>query len=262
MIALLAGASIGVASTLGVVLLHRYARGSKELGSDGDHATFRTLHLASQAASHLRRGLDNDEVDRATGRFCHNISSGLPAECLAVGGGSRVEGIIKTFDRIRLYDAGNFNASAAGARGFVIPKEIVNGQFPSWGNPMSEMVVQALAYLAGRPSFDQPASMARDGVLNLPVNVAPRDPLSNSSIDAASGLTRGSLYGKGICRPMHLLAISSGSVSFDAPGSSDGDTYSSADYFLRANGQSRSLADWTDMVGDASREGADSGQLG
>lgn len=199
-------------------------------------------------------GSVNDEVDRATGRFCHNISSGLPAECLAVGGGSRVEGIIKTFDRIRLYDAGNFNASAAGARGFVIPKEIVNGQFPSWGNPMSEMVVQALAYFAGRPSFDQPASMARDGVLNLPVNVAPRDPLSNSSIDAASGLTRGSLYGKGICRPMHLLAISSGSVSFDAPGSSDGDTYSSADYFLRANGQSRSLADWTDMVGDASRE--------
>lgn len=199
-------------------------------------------------------GSVNDEVERATGRFCHNIASGLPAECLASGGGARVEGIIKTFDRIRLYDAGNFNASAAGSSGFVIPKEIVNGQFPSWGNPMSEMVVQALAYFAGRPSFDQPTSMARDGVLNLPVNVAPRDPLSNSSTDAASGLTRGSLYGNGICRPMHLLAISSGSVSFDAPGGADGDTYDSADYFLRANGQSRNLAAWTDLVGGASAE--------
>ncbi len=199
-------------------------------------------------------GSVNDEVDRASGRFCHNIASGLPAECSTAGGRLREEGIIKTFDRIQLFDAGDFNASASGTSGFVIPKEIVNGQFPSWGNPMSEMVVQALAYFAGRPTFDQPSSMERDSKLKLPVNVTPRDPLSNASRDTASGLTRGSLYGKGICRPMHMLAISSGSVSFDAPGGSDGDTYGSADYFLRANGQARSLAGWTDMVGDASRE--------
>lgn len=199
-------------------------------------------------------GSVNDEVDRASGRFCHNITSGLPAECLRADGTRREEGIIKTFDRIRLFDAGDFNASATETDGFVIPKELVNGQFPSWGNPMSEMVVQALAYFAGRPTFDQPSTMSRDSALNLPVNVTPRDPLSNASRDTASGLTRGSLYGKGICRPMHLLAISSGSVSFDAPGSADGDTYGSADYFLRANGLSKSLAGWTDMVGDASRE--------
>ena len=82
LIALLAGASIGVASTLGVVLLHRYARGSKELGSDGDHATFRTLHLASQAASYLRRGLDNDEVDRAA----RHLRTLLGCDVLAIVG--------------------------------------------------------------------------------------------------------------------------------------------------------------------------------
>lgn len=199
-------------------------------------------------------GSVNDEIDRATGRFCHNIASGLPAECVKADGTRREEGIVKTFDRIRLYDAGNFNASAAGTGGYVIPGELVNGQFPSWGNPMSEMVVQALAYFAGRPTFDQPASMARDSGLGLPVNVAPRDPLSNASRDAASGQTRGSLYGKGICRPMHVLAISSGSVSFDALDGSDGDAYGSADHFLRANGQSRNLAAWTDLIGDADHE--------
>lgn len=65
LIALLAGSAIGVVLTLGVLLAWRYARGSRELGSDGEHATYRTLHLASQAAENLRGGLDAEEVSRA-----------------------------------------------------------------------------------------------------------------------------------------------------------------------------------------------------
>ena len=65
LIALLSGSAIGVVLTLGVLLAWRYARGSRELGSDGEHATYRTLHLASQAAENLRAGLDGDEVSRA-----------------------------------------------------------------------------------------------------------------------------------------------------------------------------------------------------
>lgn len=65
LIALLSGSAIGVVLTIGVLVAWRYARGSRELGSDGEHATYRTLHLASQAAENLRGGLDAEEVSRA-----------------------------------------------------------------------------------------------------------------------------------------------------------------------------------------------------
>lgn len=199
-------------------------------------------------------GSINDEIDRKTGRFCHNIASSRPAECVQANGTLRAEGIIKSFDRIRLYDAGAYNQTAANTDGFVIPREITNGQFASWGNPMSEMVVQALAYFAGKSDLLQPSSVSRDSAVGLPVNVAPIDPLKNSSLDTATQQPRGTLYGKGICRPMHVLAISSGSVSFDAPGGADGDVYGVASYFLNANGQSDTLDRLTDTIGDANHE--------
>lgn len=65
LIAMLAGIAIGVVLTLAVLFLWRYARGSHELGNDGEHATYRTLHLASRAAEHLRHGLDDGGVSRA-----------------------------------------------------------------------------------------------------------------------------------------------------------------------------------------------------
>jgi two-component system LytT family sensor kinase len=61
----LVGVLIGTLVTLAVWSVWRYTRGSRELGSDGEQATFRTLHLASRAAEHLRRGLEDDQVSRA-----------------------------------------------------------------------------------------------------------------------------------------------------------------------------------------------------
>ncbi|KLN36487.1 sensor histidine kinase [Cellulosimicrobium cellulans] len=75
-----AGLAVGVLLTLGLVLAWRLARGSRELGSDSDRATFRTLHLASRAATHLRGGLDGDDV----GRAARSLRQLLGAEALAV----------------------------------------------------------------------------------------------------------------------------------------------------------------------------------
>lgn len=88
LIALLSGSAIGVVLTLGVLLAWRYARGSRELGSDGEHATYRTLHLASQAAENLRGGLDADEVSRAA----RHLRALLGCDILAIAdaGGSIV----------------------------------------------------------------------------------------------------------------------------------------------------------------------------
>ena len=63
-----------------LVLAWRLARGSRELGSDSDRATFRTLHLASRAATHLRGGLDGDDV----GRAARSLRQLLGADALAV----------------------------------------------------------------------------------------------------------------------------------------------------------------------------------
>ncbi|KRE30545.1 sensor histidine kinase [Agromyces sp. Soil535] len=59
------GLGIGVALTLLVQTAWRLARGSRDLGSDAERATFRTLSLASRAAVHLRGGLDTSDVHRA-----------------------------------------------------------------------------------------------------------------------------------------------------------------------------------------------------
>lgn len=187
----------------------------------------------------------NDEVDPATGRLCHRLpSTGRPGTC---GG----RGILAAFDALRLYDTGNYNATRpAGAGDFVHPSAVRNGDFASWGNPMSEMVVQALSYLSGQEVGD-PTSTARDAVVGLPTAVARTDPLDDERVDPVSGLTRRALFGRGICRATHLLAISSGTTSHDTDeaGSTE-DVYALFSRFGSLNGLSgQTLARLTDRVG-------------
>ena len=66
----------GVALTLLAQFAWRMARGSRDLGSDAERATFRTLTLASRAAVHLRGGLETGEVVREEGRCVEDGSGG------------------------------------------------------------------------------------------------------------------------------------------------------------------------------------------
>ena len=75
-----AGLLVGVLLTAGLVLALRFARGARELGSDSEQATFRTLHLASRAATSLRDGLDGDDVRRAA----RSLRTLLGCDALAV----------------------------------------------------------------------------------------------------------------------------------------------------------------------------------
>lgn len=65
LVALLAGVAIGLAIGLVALLVWRFARGSRELGSDAERATYRTLNLASRAARDLRSGLVAGDAPRA-----------------------------------------------------------------------------------------------------------------------------------------------------------------------------------------------------
>ena len=59
------GGAAGIVASLAVFLVWRLGRGARELGTDGEHATYRTLHLASRAAGHLRKGLVGDDTAKA-----------------------------------------------------------------------------------------------------------------------------------------------------------------------------------------------------
>ena len=61
--------AVGTLAGLGISVIYaparRYARGSRELGTDDERATFETLNLASRAATHLRGGLLAGDPARA-----------------------------------------------------------------------------------------------------------------------------------------------------------------------------------------------------
>ncbi|GGL06633.1 signal transduction histidine kinase [Salinibacterium xinjiangense] len=65
LIALAVGTVAGLGVSVIYALARRYARGSRELGTDAERATFETLNLASRAATHLRGGLLAGDPARA-----------------------------------------------------------------------------------------------------------------------------------------------------------------------------------------------------
>ncbi|MBT9609572.1 MAG: hypothetical protein IV110_05970, partial [Aquabacterium sp.] len=219
-------------------------------------------------------GSVNDEVDLYSGRFCHNVLDKL-SNCAQTASSDQVAaGIIVSFDRIRLYGAGNYNGTvlrSGAARPsnppdieYLRPQDMVNGDHASWGNPISEMIVQALAYFAGDTQLGIASqNWPRDTEVGLPTpkrdgsgSVVIVDPLDDAnSKDPATQRPRSSMYGKGICRPMNVLAISSGTVSYDTdePGSSD-DIYDAVRAFFSTNAAGgATLAGLTDKVGQIER---------
>ncbi|MGE5450643.1 MAG: pilus assembly protein [Acidobacteriota bacterium] len=180
----------------------------------------------------LRKNIGNlnDEV-RADGTFCHKAAT---SPCAG--------GIIKSFDAFRLYNAGT-PSYAGGTFNWVMPGSLVNKQFPSWGNPIGEMLIGALSYYANKGAAAPTAAL--DEALGLP-KPSRQDPLDDAAtVSGTSGLTRGQVYGKSICRPLNMLAISSSAVSYDRD--------DVAQFGDLPNRGSDTLASFTDTVGD--REG-------
>jgi two-component system LytT family sensor kinase len=83
LIGLLVGGAIGIALASAGFAVWRFARGSRELGTDGEHATYRTLHLAAKAAEHLRGGLAREETTKAA----RHLRTLLGCDVLAIADG-------------------------------------------------------------------------------------------------------------------------------------------------------------------------------
>lgn len=160
----------------------------------------------------LRKNIGNlnDEIN-ADGTFCHKSTS-TTSTTTSCGGG-----IIKSFDAFRLYNAGTSSYTTDSAFNWVMPSSLANKQFPSWGNPIGEMLVEALSYYAhkGASSYSGTKDVTIDSALGLPTPMW-QDPLNDAlTVSGAGTLTRGQVYGKSLCRPMNMLAISSSALSFD-----------------------------------------------
>ena len=145
-------------------------------------------------------GQINDEIE-TTGVF----------KTMAAGAG----GIIKSLNEVTLYDydlaGGNYGASCPSSRRF--SNKLTNGDCPSWGNPVSELVLESMRYYAKK--YVLPTTTTKDSAAGLTTTTV-LDPVTSDP--AIGSTTRSALYGRGICRPLNMLAITSGSSSFDDDG--------------------------------------------
>lgn len=76
--------------------------------------------------------------------------------------------IILTFDRLKIVDF-NYNGHSY-AGGWVTTRPMIEGEFKNWGNPVGEMLYEALRYFAGKtsPTSSFTYSGNQDGGINLP----------------------------------------------------------------------------------------------
>ena len=187
----------------------------------------------------LRKNMTDllDEINPATGQFC--FSSGASCPTTMASDATRTHtssGAIKALDQINLY--GKTNGSYTGSN-VQLPSELTNGTLSAWGNPVGEMIVQALKYYAGLTSTN-PSTTSNDAGVSMPVATWV-DPMAEST---TVNTTRTAKYGKPICRPMNILALSSSALSFD---SDEADSV-----FAALPNRSRgTLSDFTDAVGTA-----------
>ncbi len=186
-------------------------------------------------AGALRKNMGDfaDEINATTGVFCHSAASGCAATLASPDGRTTGQGAIKAFDAIILNDRNNNGYAASG-----VPSTVSEGSLSSWGNPIGEMLVQALQYYAYNgtaPTPTNPSSTTKDTARGAPVR-GWSDPLSTSNT------TRSALYGNSVCRPLNTLLLSSSATSFDGQ---------AATPFTTLPNRTGDIASYTNAVGAA-----------
>jgi type IV pilus assembly protein PilY1 len=153
-----------------------------------------------------------------TGSFNKNVSGGVLRKNVASftdevdlddGQFKNVDGIVRTLNRLRIYgynyDAGHYLDDGAGCNYQQIG--LIDGECASWGNPMGEMYLESLRYLAGKtPSSDYiPANMGKDTALGLTIS-AWTDPFRAETVPD---------FGDQLCRKSSILNFNASVTSFD-----------------------------------------------
>ncbi|WP_422084416.1 pilus assembly protein [Variovorax sp.] len=172
----------------------------------------------------------NDEIDAQTGVF-------------KTASNANDRGIIYSLNQLRPFGynpaTGKFSTSCTS-------DSIKNGDCPSWGNPIGEILLEGLRYYAGKAALYTGGK--NDAQLGLP---SPTwiDPLKANPTYADSKKTREALYGKNICRPLNMVTISSGVGTFD------GNKMNALNDSSSGIGAPQGAAYYTNLIGSAAQEG-------
>ena len=152
-----------------------------------------------------------------TGSFNKNISGGVLRKNVASftdevniddGRFKDAEGMVRTLNKLRIYgynyDAGHYLDDGAGCNYQQIG--LIDGECASWGNPMGEMYLESLRYLAGKtPSSSFVTSGGKDAALGLTIT-SWSDPFA-ASTEAA--------FGDRLCRRSSIVNFNASVTSFD-----------------------------------------------
>jgi type IV pilus assembly protein PilY1 len=175
--------------------------------------------------------LDQAEFALITGSFTNNIAGGVLRRNMnsfltefnkdTDGTFNTVQGIAYTLNKMRIYGYDHNDGTYAGDVDntnnwctFQITG-LSNNQCTSWGNPMGEMYLESVRYLAGMQPTTGFSSGIKDTRLGLPTEDW-QDPYTRPNLSAAQRLEIERKFGKAQCRPMSVLNFNATAISYDA----------------------------------------------
>jgi type IV pilus assembly protein PilY1 len=173
---------------------------------------------------------DQAEFALITGSFRNNISGGVLRRNMnsfmteinrtTDGAFNDVKGIAYTLNKMRVYgydhNDGTYGGDIDNAGNWCTFQitGLNNNQCTSWGNPIGEMYLESLRYLAGRQPTSGFAAGAKDLALGLATETW-EDPYTRPSLTAAQRQDIELTYGKAQCRPISVLNFNASAISYD-----------------------------------------------
>ncbi len=192
----------------------------KEYGSGGS-SSFKPIGLLHEYGED-----EKAEFGLLTGSFRKNISGGVVRsnmgsfrdEINTTNGNfsSSARGIVYNIDRLRIYGYDYNDGTYIGADNCSYQiTGLTEGECTSWGNPIGEMYLESLRYLAGKtatPAFTYTNSGSKDAAMGLsqPAWVDPM--LRGSPTERAATEAK---FGRAQCRPINLLTFNASVSSYD-----------------------------------------------
>jgi type IV pilus assembly protein PilY1 len=153
-----------------------------------------------------------------TGSFDKNISGGVLRKNVATftdevdiddGQFKNVNGIVRTLNKLKIYGYDYGQGTYEDLQGKCNFQQIglVDGECASWGNPVGEVYLESLRYLAGKTASTAfvPASTTRDTSLGLSIS-SWSDPFAASTV---------ATFGDQMCRRSSIVNFNASVTSFD-----------------------------------------------
>lgn len=153
-----------------------------------------------------------------TGSFAKNISGGVLRKNVATftdevdlddGQFTNVNGIVKTLNNLRMYGYDYSDGTYIGGDSCSFQQiGLSNGTCVTWGNPMGEMYLEALRYLAGKTAssaFTYTSSGSKDAALGLTIATW-ADPFATSTVAS---------FGDQLCRRTSIVNFNASVTSYD-----------------------------------------------